>query len=309
MACGSFPQAFFCDIFPHLSGWVPVYRLEGLARVLTALVSPYTAYTLIKILPRALLIPTPDDMDRKNNELLQSPEELKKKTDALAGQNESLGKLAFATYHDLREPVRGMSMNSQLLLHKYSSQLDDDAKTMLHHISDEGKRMYSSVDSILNFTFLESEIFISSRVSVNKVLAIVAKNLSQQIRDMYTSIQYSELPDVKGNERLLIILFENVLSNSIKFRSDQPPLIRIAATEGETFTTITIADNGTGFDNTYNERIFELCQRLGNVTSTYRGGGLWLALCRRITEIFGSSITAGSAPGMGTVITVMLTKA
>jgi light-regulated signal transduction histidine kinase (bacteriophytochrome) len=109
------------------------------------------------------------------------------------------------------------------------------------------------------------------------------------------------LPHVKGNERLLIILFENIISNSINFRSSQPPLIRVAATEDERHHIITVSDNGTGFDNMYHEKIFEMFQRLGNQASSYRGAGLGLSLCRRITEILGGSISADSAIDMGTV--------
>ena len=291
-----------------ISVWIPVYRLEGLLKVLTALISLYTAYTLIRLIPIALTIPSTDDMDRANNELIEVNKALQHKTTELAGQNRFLGKLAFATYHDLREPERGMSMHSQLLLHRYSDGLNDDAKLMLQRISDEGKRMYNSVDSILKFTFLESETFIFEDVDLNKVIAIVEKNLSQDIRETFTFIEYSNLPMVRGNERLLIILFENILSNSISFRSDLPPLIRIAVSEDQTHHTITISDNGTGFDNAYSERIFEIFQRLGNVKSSYRGAGLGLALCRRITEIFGGTITADSTEGKGTVITVRLPK-
>ena len=291
-----------------VSVWVPVYRLEGLVKVCTALISLYTAFRLFKIMPLALSLPSSADMESKNKELSVANEALKQKTTELAGQNKFLGKLAFATYHDLREPVRGMSMNSQLLLHRYSDKLDEDGKQMLHHIADEGKRMYNSVDSILKFTFLESETFISEPVSLMKVVAIVEKNLGQQIRESFAAIKYENLPVVKGNERLLIILFENLLSNSINYRSEQPPLINIGVSEDLQYHVITVADNGSGFDNQYHEKIFEIFQRLGNAQSNYRGSGLGLALCRRSTEIFGGTITADSAAGMGTVMTIRLPK-
>lgn len=302
---------FFCGtthILSIISVWVPVYRLEGLVKILTGIISLYTAYTLFRIMPMALTIPSADQMREKNEELQKAYEDLKYKTNELERQNKFMGQLAFATYHDLREPVRGMSMNSQLLLHKYSDKLDDEVKTILNHISAEGKKMYNTVDSILQFTFLQSETYVSEQVALEKIMGIVEKNLGQQIRDTSTSIEYSVLPVVKGNERLLIILFENVISNSINFRSDQTPLIRIAATADETHHIITIADNGTGFDNVYHEKIFEMFQRLGNQTSGHHGAGLGLSLCRRITEILRGAISADSAAGMGTVITIRLPK-
>jgi chemotaxis family two-component system sensor kinase Cph1 len=296
-------------ILSIVSVWAPVYRLEGLTKILTAAVSLYTGYVLMKNMPQALTIPTPAETAAANKKLREANELLKRKTDQLEGQNDFLGKLAFATYHDLREPVRSMSMNSQLLLHKHSAQMSDDGKQILPRISDEGKRMYNSVDSILKFTFLESEKYMSETVSLERVMALVEKNLRQQISESFASIQYNNLPAVRGNERLLIILFENILSNSIYFHSDQPPLISIAATAEGPHCVITISDNGTGFDSSYSEKIFEMFQRLGNPASSYRGAGLGLSLCRRITEILGGSICADSAEGMGTVITVRLPQA
>jgi light-regulated signal transduction histidine kinase (bacteriophytochrome) len=107
-------------------------------------------------------------MKAKNEELMKAYDDLKHKSRELESQNKFMGNLAFATYHDLREPVRGMSMNSQLVLRKIPDKLDDEAKALLQNISAEGKRMYSSVDSILQFTFLESETYISEQVALDK---------------------------------------------------------------------------------------------------------------------------------------------
>ena len=150
--------------------------------------------------------------------------------------------------------------------------------------------------------------YVSEQVALENVIAIVEKNLGQQIAETFTSIEYGALPIVKGNERLLIILFENILSNSINFRSDQTPVIRIAAVADQTYNVITVSDNGTGFDNVYHEKIFEMFQRLGNQIYTHRGAGLGLSLCRRIMEILRGTISADSAQGLGTVITIRLPK-
>jgi signal transduction histidine kinase len=147
-----------------ISVWIPVYRLEGLVKILTGIVSIYTAMVLIRALPTLLTIPLPQEIEAANVKLREINEELQNKTIELERQNEFLGKLAVATYHDLREPVRSMSINAQLMLQNHNADLDSDGKEILHRISDEGKRMYNTVDSILKFTFLESEKYLTESV-------------------------------------------------------------------------------------------------------------------------------------------------
>ena len=299
---------FFCGtthVLSIISVWIPFYRLDGLVKLLTGVISLYTAYSLAKLIPIALSIPSMEQTHQVNEQLKEANEQLKVKTQDLLAQNEFLNKLAYATYHDLREPVRGMSMNSQLLLHRFAGTIDSEGKAMLQDIASESKRMYHSVDSILQFTFLQSEQFISAEISLERILEIVQKNIKPMIDESAASIHFQDLPVIISNERLLVILFENILSNSILFRSDSAPIIKIDCKEEDNTHIITIADNGVGFDPKYKEKIFEMFQRLGN-SKSYRGAGLGLALCKRIVMTLKGTITADSTEGVGTVITIVL---
>ena len=292
---------FLCSL-THLlnivSVWYPVYRLQGFVKVLTGSASLATTFVLIYSMPTLIKIPTIKQMADAN-------EELKHKSDELKTQNEFLRNLAYSTYHDLREPVRGMAINSQALMLKHADDLDDETKGILQHITTESKRMFNSVDSILKLTYMESEKFKFQPVNLQKVIENTKDRLQNLIYDNEAQITCTkDLPVLEGNESLLGILFENVLANSIRFRSETEPVIHISASQHEGQLTLRITDNGSGFDNEYRNQVFEMFKTLGN--ARYRGAGLGLAMSKRIVEIHNGHISASSAENCGTTITIVL---
>jgi len=283
-----------------ISVWYPVYWLQSLVKVSTGVVSLFAAAVLIYHVPVLLKIPSVSQMASAN-------EELKLKTDKLKAQNEFLRNLAYATYHDLREPIRGMAINSQVLMSRYNGNMNEEMREIVKHISNESKRMFSTVDAILKLTFMESEKYKLESVDLNSVLQKTVTRLSQQIKANKAAIIPENLPMVQGNENLLCILFENVIANSIYFRSAQIPEITIDAFDEGRNYKITISDNGTGFNNEYRNQVFEMFKTLGN-SAVYRGPGLGLAMSRRIAHIHRGNISADSAEGRGTTITIILPK-
>lgn len=294
---------FMCGVgrlLGMLSIWYPVYRLLGITKFVTAIFSVATAIELIRKIPVALKIPSPADLTKAN-------EELEHKTKELKEQNQFLRNLAYATYHDLREPIRGMTINSQVLMLRHDDKLNDEMREIVKHIAGESKRMYHSVDSIINFTFLESEKYRFEKVDLGNVLQLGIKRLNGLVDNNHTEIKYDKLPVVIGNEALLVMLFENVIGNSIRFRSEKNPVIVVEAMEEPECHRIEFTDNGVGFSNEYKEQVFEMFKRLGN-SINYRGAGLGLAIARRIVQMHNGSIEADSKEGEGTTIIVRLPK-
>ncbi len=286
------------DIF---SVWIPIYRFEGLLKLFTGIISITTAILLIKILPEALKIPTRKAYAEANTKLQNKTYELEK-------HNEYLKQLAYATSHDLKEPARGMSIYAQLLLNKHSTELNDEIKEKLRYIAIEGKRMYEMVDSVMNFSFLESEEYTFEKVNLEKVVYNAQMNIKLLLEENNAEVIYDFLPEIKGNEMLLTLLFQNIISNSVKFRKPGVnPVIKISFEENENQTSINISDNGVGFDNKYCEIVFEMFKRL-NSNYSHRGSGLGLSICKRIAEMHQGKITAQSEPNVGTTISIDFPK-
>lgn len=285
-------------IFSIISVWDPVYRLEGLIKVITGIVSLTTAVVLILLMPKILALPSP-------RQLKDAYTELKTKTATLESQNKLLENFAYATSHDFREPVRSIAMFSQLLLKKHKSTMPPDDIELLEFINTESARMYSLTGSIMNISFLETDNYELHKVILSAPLENALKSLQHLIERTGTLIKVTELPAVTGNVELLEMLFENIIANSIHFRSNKLPLIKINTATENDVCTITISDNGLGFDNKYANEIFERFKRLNN-TTLYRGAGLGLAISKKIIEIHGGTITATSKENEGTTITITL---
>lgn len=293
---------FLCGI-THLlsviSFWTPLYRLSGVIKIAAGLASIVSAAMLIKIIPRTLELPGPAQIKKVNDEL-------KKKTVELEKHNEFLQHLAYATAHDLREPARAVSIHAQMLLHQYAGKLDEGLLEELKYLSSESKRLYTLIDSVISYSYVESEEYKMVPVNLNRLAAQIKSNISVVAKESDATIQISVLPQVIGNENLLTVLFQNIITNSIKFKKPgTPPVINITADTSKGFATVYISDNGIGFDNRYNGQVFEIFKRL-NPVGVYRGSGLGLAISKRIVELHNGQISASSQPGRGTTIIIEL---
>ncbi len=284
-----------------VSVWIPIYRFEGLLKVFTGIISLITAAFLIRAIPDLLKLPTREAYEESNASLKQSKNELKK-------HNEYLKNLAYATSHDLKEPARGVSIYAQALLSKNANQFSDEVIEKLQYIASEGKRMYEMVESVMDFSFLESEEYFFENVNLEKVVYNTQMNIKLLVEESNTTIEYDFLPEVNGNETLLTIMFQNIITNSIKFkRHGINPVIKITSEETDTVIKIIISDNGIGFDNKYKDLVFEMFKRL-NANSTHKGSGLGLAICKRVVEIHCGKIEAFSEINNGTTIIITLPK-
>ncbi len=208
----------------------------------------------------------------------------------LERSNTELEQFAYVASHDLQEPLRKVASFCQLLQRRYIGQLDARADQYIEFAVDGAKRMQALIDDLLAFSRVGRLERDPVLVSCASALSQARVNLTAEIRGTKAVIETTELPAVRAEFSLLTSLFQNLIGNAIKFRSQQPPRVRVSATrQDETFWLLQVADNGIGVEPEYAERIFVIFQRLHS-RSDYEGTGIGLAMCRKIVEHYGGRI-------------------
>jgi PAS domain S-box-containing protein len=215
--------------------------------------------------------------------------------------NEELRQFSYAATHDLKEPLRTIVVFSQLLARGYKPVLDARGQHLLQTVEDAANRMSALIDDLLSYTRAGGMETSANRAAVKArdVLADTLVQLHGAIAESGAAVTFDPLPMVWSDAAQLSQVFQNLISNSIKYRKpDVIPAIHIAAaTEGDR-VTFRVSDNGIGFKQEYSDRIFLLFQRLHG--RAIPGTGIGLALCRRIVERHGGKIWARSQENVGT---------
>lgn len=214
--------------------------------------------------------------------------------------NEELRQFSYAATHDLQEPLRTIVVFSQLVGRNYKSMLDERGQNMLRTLEDAGQRMSSLINDLLAFTRVgyEDSSNTPSAVDANDILNDTLVQLNGAISETNASIYRDHLPHVWSEPAQLSQVFQNLISNAIKYRKpDVPPVIRITSTVADDFAMFNVTDNGIGLKQEYADKIFRLFQRLHG--RSIPGTGIGLALCRRIVERQGGKIWAISEENRG----------
>jgi PAS domain S-box-containing protein len=219
---------------------------------------------------------------------------------ALQRSNHVLRQFAYAAAHDLQEPLRNVAVCSELLAREYAGTLDAEAKYLLETNVEGAQRMHRMVKDLLEYTKVIDGVAAAPPLTDPAgALARAQANLDQMIRDTGASFTNDPLPAVRIHEIHLIQLFQNLISNSIKYRKPhEPPRIHIGADRQLNECTFSVRDNGIGFDPANSAQIFGLFKRLHN-RRDYPGTGIGLAICSRIVEHYSGRIWAESSPGNG----------
>ena len=208
----------------------------------------------------------------------------------LEQSNAELEQFAYVASHDLQEPLRKVASFCQLLQRRYSGQLDARANQYIEFAVDGAKRMQALIDDLLAFSRVGRVDRDAALVPCASALSQARVNLHNEIRRAAAVIETTELPSVRAQFSLLTSLFQNLISNAIRFRGEKPPVIQISVDgQDDGFWHFSVADNGIGVPPEYAERIFGIFQRLHDRT-TYPGTGIGLAMCRRIVEHYGGRI-------------------
>ena len=234
-----------------------------------------------------------DITERKRAEV-----DLAQKTQELARSNAELEQFAYVASHDLQEPLRMVSSYVQLLARRYKEKLDSDADDFITFAVDGATRMQALIKDLLAYSRVGTKGNRFEPTHCEAVLDLTLHNLQFTIEENSARVTHDPLPTVLADQSQLAQLFQNLIANAIKFRGDDPPHVHIAAERHENEWLFSIRDNGTGIDEEYSDRIFEIFQRL-HARNDYPGTGIGLAICKKIVECHGGRIWVVSDPGEG----------
>ncbi len=216
---------------------------------------------------------------------------------ALRRSNEDLEQFAYAASHDLQEPLRTVAIFSQLLARKYGGQTEEAAR-FAGNIVNGTSRMDSLLRGILEYSRVGDSIEGAASCNTEVVLGAALHNLQEAIIESEAVITYDSLPIVSCPETHVLQLFQNLVGNSIKYRSTRPLKVQIYAAKQGHFYQFSVTDNGIGMKREYTKQIFGMFKRLHR--EEYPGIGVGLAICKRIVERSGGRIWAESQLDVGT---------
>ncbi|GGL62194.1 histidine kinase [Streptomyces fumigatiscleroticus] len=208
----------------------------------------------------------------------------------LKRSNTELEQFAYVASHDLQEPLRKVSSFTQLLQRRYGGRLDERADQYIGFAVDGANRMQVLINDLLTFSRVGRVLNDHTEVSLEEVLEHTRDALSVSIEESGAEITHDPLPTVVGDATQLGMLWQNLLSNSIKFRdTDRPPRIRVGVRRDEGMWEFTVTDNGIGIAPEFQEKVFILFQRL-HTRDAYPGTGIGLAMCKKVVEFHGGTI-------------------
>ncbi len=215
---------------------------------------------------------------------------LEAQTRELERSNADLEQFAYVASHDLQEPLRKIASFCQVLDRRYRGRLDERADQYIEFIVDGAKRMQLLINDLLAFSRVGRRVAGREEVDTGALVRSALRGLSEAVEEAGAVVEADGLPVVNGERALLLAVFQNLIANAIKFRRDDPPVIRIAARPDGDMWEFTVEDNGIGIDPEFGERVFVIFQRL-HTREEYEGTGIGLALCRKIIEYHGGRIT------------------
>ncbi|HTI09890.1 MAG TPA: ATP-binding protein [Puia sp.] len=238
-------------------------------------------------------------LEKENREVNSSLEKkVRIRTTEIESKNKELEQFAYVASHDLQEPLRTISGFVELLQKQYRGKFDANADKLLDYISQASDRMKILIKDLLDYSRIGREKEIR-QVDCNNLLAEVLADLDQIIKESGATVRTERLPVLHAYPTELKLLFQNLITNSIKFhKPGLAPAVAIGSEKENGHWKFTVRDNGIGIDRQFTERIFIIFQRLHNRTQ-YEGSGIGLAHCKKIAELHGGHIWVESEPGEG----------
>jgi PAS domain S-box-containing protein len=245
-------------------------------------------------------------------ERVLAQEQLKIHTKKLEISNRELQDFASVAAHDLQEPLRKIQSFSDRLQAKAREALTDDSRDYLDRILSSAARMQTLINDLLAYSRVTTKAQPFKPLDLNEIVAGIVSDLEVRLEQSQGRVEYSDLPKLHADETQMRQLFQNLISNALKFhRPGVPPVVKLTSRPvdlphaGDKGFEIRIEDNGIGFEEKYLDRIFTIFQRLHG-RFEYEGTGIGLAICRKIVDRHGGYITAKSTPGQGSTFVVVL---
>jgi PAS domain S-box-containing protein len=259
------------------------------------------------------------EIKQAEEEIKQMADELIRYNKQLEQTNKELESFTFVASHDLQEPLRKIRTFLNLIAEKELAILSDKSKNYLKRTINAAEQMQQLIVDLLVYSRTTSSEEHFVKTDLNTILRRVKNELKEIIEEKKASIEATDLPELNVIPFQFQQLFTNMISNSLKFsKRDTPPHISIRyeitdgmtiehinANSGKKYHSFSIADNGIGFETEYNEKIFDLFQRLHS-RNEYNGTGIGLSICKKIIENHGGIITANGEPGKGATFNIYL---
>ncbi len=264
-------------------------RKDGTVFPVSVTVSPIRDSSGV-ITGAALIARDVTESRRLEDALAQAHSELERKNAVLERSNADLEQFAYVASHDLSEPLRVIAGYVGLLARRYRDRLDDDANEFIDFAVDGCARLERLIDDLLAYSRVARAAPTPTTVDCAEVLAQVRSSLAAQLADSEATLDVGPLPTVVADAGTLALLFQNLISNAVKFaRPGVPAHVQVGAERNETEWCFSVTDNGIGVEPKYQERIFRMFQRL-HARDVYSGTGIGLAIAQRIAEAHGGRI-------------------
>ncbi|MBN1473607.1 MAG: PAS domain S-box protein [Syntrophaceae bacterium] len=244
---------------------------------------------------------------RDITERKQASEQMRKLTQELERSNTDLAQFAYVASHDLQEPLRMVTSFVQLLQKRYQGKLDKDADEFISFAVDGASQMQKLINDLLKYSRVGTHGKSMEATNCNIVVTHALSNLRKAIKESGAIINIDHLPTIKADYTQLVQLFQNLMSNAIKYRGDKQPEILLRAADKNDYWLFSIRDNGIGIDTEYIDKIFIIFQRL-HVKNKYPGTGIGLSICKKIVERHGGRIWAESKIGRGSTFYFTIPK-
>jgi PAS domain S-box-containing protein len=231
-------------------------------------------------------------------QLREAARTLQRQAAELAQSNAELEQFAYVASHDLQEPLRMISSYTQLLARRYKGKLDEDADEFIGYAVDGANRMQALINDLLAYARVGTRGKELQPTDTDALVDRVIADLGSAITETGASVAHGPLPDVMADPVQLSQLFQNLISNAVKFHGERPPAVQIFAERDAENWRFSVRDNGIGIEPQYADRIFVIFRRLHS-RAEYPGTGIGLAICKKIVERHGGRIWLESTPGEG----------
>ncbi len=281
-------------------------RIEGLAAGADDyLVKPFGARELVARVDGAIRLA------RVRREAAQREHRVLAEANALLERsNQALRDFASIASHDLQEPLRKVSTFGGMLKQKCGSLLGVQGNGYLERVLDANQRMQSLLTALLEYSRLSTRADPFVEVELKQIIREVLSDLEARIQSSGGEVYVGDLPVIPADPTQMRQLFQNLIGNALKFHKEgEKPSVKVSCIPANNgVAQIIVEDNGIGFEEQYLEKIFAPFQRLHSKSSPYEGTGMGLAICKKIVERHGGSITAQSAPGQGATFIITLSR-
>jgi signal transduction histidine kinase len=280
----------FLDYSNHLTRWAFLVFLIAtftMLLVLMWLYNSFSAHIEARDAAHAQMRILNADLERRIDE----------RTDELRQFNEELQQFAYVASHDLQEPLRTITSFTQLLATRYAGKLDADADEFIGYVVSSARRMTDLINGLLALVRLRKAGQATAPVSLATLVQDAVISLQALIRENAADVRVHALPELVVDRMQFTQVFQNLISNAVKYRGDATPIIEISAIRDQSSWIISVQDNGRGFDQQFAERIFGIFQRLHG--REVEGTGMGLSIARRVVERHGGRMWAQSNEGQG----------